>query len=1821
MCTLAGWAIGRGDGMTKANAIEFDWANGNVQTPGLIDTYWYRVALDPLYEEDNPTLALYLTNLSDEDVVVTLDATLAGSQETRTYTIPSKQNKIWSVQAGMLIRMKQTEVYLTLKANKKVALSAKVYETQDIDEACLNATMLRWNTPTSVSDTVWQLIDLQQAKTSGQDMQIVYTATSATSVEMATSFDCPSTGLTERLFALSAGESYTYTMPSAMVAALVEDELYLRTIASAGVQVKVQLAPKPAVPVINQSDVATEIVLGQRYDVTVGQHLYKVNMESLRARKKEPLFTFLNEGATDAHLVRKVALERPAYSTIETAFEVAADNEQKVVIEKNMIDGISTDIEWAYILLTTDQPVSFVGRLKHIHEGDACKTSVDFDWENGHLQEANTTVWYTIPIGEAKANRQDIVVHGLNRGSVMADVKTEFAFECPYIDLQSLQRGLEAGGQVDKTFAYSTYSMMGSDTVYVGVTTTAPMRIWADTLPAQAVAEQDICHDAVELDMTYGARQNANDTAWYAIPVSALKQMDKVPYICFRNMSQSLEEIHYAITQECPSTVAYENLVAYVNADSEWSMPLARDLVNSIANETIYLRVISSQETAVTINMVQENAGSSCRSAILFNWVSGNDQLSDDNLWYLVDLSEAKAGNKDLEISITNKDNVAGHVVAQLAYDCPCEAPQNQSLSLSAGATRSRVLTNTTLETVGDTLYIRLESSTAIHVEARLIDPAPFETIECPETVIPLEWNTLYTQTTDTAWYYISHEVLSQLGETELTPQVYIHNLTNHAGYLRGDVAYHCPVTAAMMSKALPMSNNAKIYKLVERSTAEQLMDKDSIMLRLITDSPFEFKAELIDPNTGDDCAHALLISTPDTLAQAAGTDKWYKLNVSDAAQLGGMLVATVENVDEQAGRVRMDVHIDCDSLPLISRDTLLGVGDTYVRDYACDVFVGAGTRYVFVHVQSEVALQLSDTLRAYVPVTPISVCDSAIAIVPNLEYEQQLADQWYSVDMKSLRLNTGGDVELLLYNDNTTDLDWQLSLGWECNYKHEWTTRAHHIAAQDSVVKTYLRSQVSQLSDSTLYLRVHAEKPMRFVLNAELGKGEACDNAILFDWENGNIHPAGDYLWYQVRLDSTMIPDSCDLRLHLDNLNRTDSTVANADLYFDCRDVKIAGMTYTMAPDSSKYKDIDRDLLASLGWANMLINYHSDYNTHMWVELVVAKERGVDRDTIRAFVCDGEEYTDTITGMIYTISSDMDFSDPHMWTDTVAWRDGTTMRDSITTFIVTPIVAPNVPSSIAELEALDAMPLLAQGMQLFVDSSETRLRAYFEELTAADSVETMEELYWAKPVTNRKEEALDLTTYFTKDDDLLKMRLVFKGACGSVIRKDITFPIDEYKYVTRELSDTVCPTATLTENTTLVDTLPYQVLVADTLGLMRQVDTIVTTNTYIWQAPELFLPEELASNLWPTVKNDQLIVYTANQMRMLLGLFAQNAEELTMPIDTIVWEHLTDTGYESIDGYVVPVDTLEMTLRYTLITICGDQMSSEAFAYTLSPCEDYVADTTVVTCGAYEWRGEIYTESCDTTRRFPMLYGCDSILTLHLTIGESYLFSETITDCRAYEWHGEVYAESGIYYDSLLTVLGCDSVYELNLTIKPVEDVQIPVVAKYDYWILMINRSAIEQMGYTFTPEQVAWYRLVDEVDNWALDEQLRDDELVATGDYYTTGQRLEGSFYAMITLPGEDDCPVRLMSDVINDPSAPKWLPALCPNTVAPGETMQLIHLDPTRLTDIYVYDMQGVLQAVYQSVDAEQFLMKAAEQQGHYMVRLDAEGQTTTLRYVVK
>ncbi len=93
----------------------------------------------------------------------------------------------------------------------------------------------------------------------------------------------------------------------------------------------------------------------------------------------------------------------------------------------------------------------------------------------------------------------------------------------------------------------------------------------------------------------------------------------------------------------------------------------------------------------------------------------------------------------------------------------------------------------------------------------------------------------------------------------------------------------------------------------------------------------------------------------------------------------------------------------------------------------------------------------------------------------------------------------------------------------------------------------------------------------------------------------------------------------------------------------------------------------------------------------------------------------------------------------------------------------------------------------------------------------------------------------------------------------------------------------------------------------------------------------------------------------------------------------------------------------------------------------------------TASACSSYTWHGTTYTISTNTaTWTTTNANGCDSVVTLHLTINDPTSSMTTISACSSFTWHGNTYtASTNTATWTTTNAAGCDSVETLYLTIN----------------------------------------------------------------------------------------------------------------------------------------------------------------------------------------
>ena len=205
---------------------------------------------------------------------------------------------------------------------------------------------------------------------------------------------------------------------------------------------------------------------------------------------------------------------------------------------------------------------------------------------------------------------------------------------------------------------------------------------------------------------------------------------------------------------------------------------------------------------------------------------------------------------------------------------------------------------------------------------------------------------------------------------------------------------------------------------------------------------------------------------------------------------------------------------------------------------------------------------------------------------------------------------------------------------------------------------------------------------------------------------------------------------------------------------------------------------------------------------------------------------------------------------------------------------------------------------------------------------------------------------------------------------------------------------------------------------------------------------------------------------------------------------DSCVWNGVT---YTTSGIYVDTLQTGIATLDLTILPEVPITEEEEAI------CSNEV----------YEWHGQIYTQSGDYSVTLSDINGCDSVVTLHLTVNKSERKEYTELACDEYVWNGVTYTESGDYTFNTTTAAGCERVEVLHLTINKSEHEEFTAVAcdSYDWHGVTYTASG----EYTYNTTTAAGCERV-EVLHLTINKSEREeftevacDEYVWNGKNYT--------------------------------------------------------------------------------------------------------------------
>ncbi len=106
----------------------------------------------------------------------------------------------------------------------------------------------------------------------------------------------------------------------------------------------------------------------------------------------------------------------------------------------------------------------------------------------------------------------------------------------------------------------------------------------------------------------------------------------------------------------------------------------------------------------------------------------------------------------------------------------------------------------------------------------------------------------------------------------------------------------------------------------------------------------------------------------------------------------------------------------------------------------------------------------------------------------------------------------------------------------------------------------------------------------------------------------------------------------------------------------------------------------------------------------------------------------------------------------------------------------------------------------------------------------------------------------------------------------------------------------------------------------------------------------------------------------------------------------------------------------------------------------TVNPTYNLTQNATICQGGSYTFGGTNYSVAGDYPVTFQTVNGCDSVVTLHLVVNPAFTSDNYQTICQggSYVFDGTAYSTAGNYAGTFQTVSGCDSLVTLHLTVNP---------------------------------------------------------------------------------------------------------------------------------------------------------------------------------------
>ena len=1015
-------AAGKNDGSTKANAIDFKWTSGHTHEAGA--TLWYRVGLSELKKEQDPTLSLYLTNLSKgvADVSLNLRAELMGEQADKKYSyeiLPS-EHKIWQVRElsvpvlgnatlKNLMDLGLEEVYIVLSSSEQIKMTAKAIATEEIiDDACTKAVPLDLTKGATVpAGEKWFYVNLMNVKNSENQLNFVVKNNGAgeANVSFDLSLDCPATYMIENDWKVASGSEATTALGRVFLDFMKHDFVYLRLTNDQPIALSVEEVKAPVVENFDENAMRF-LELDAQHNLPAGAHVFEAYLEDLIAKSGYVTeYTIVNNNDAPANLKLEMAFSLPVKGVIEENYVIDANSTVVLPVNDNLFKAL--DSEMAYIRYTTDKDLTLsVSQRKNT----PCVNSVPFDWTTGVKQEAGKTQWYEMDITSLIKNKQHLRLTLKNHSSSVSLVNLEIAMDC---DGEIVPVSLPIPGDLNITqvIDYQILSRSPRNRVYVGVTTTNAAIELAASVKNYIAADQAPCQAAEEVVLGE-EYTHAPGTKWYKLSLDLLKSKVKNSSVYFANKNNQRAHVTFGLVTDCmystgttitvpvPAGLEVGATMPNVVGNLLEALEQFANAYNKVDAADLFLEVTTDLPIQFGLDVENTTTNPCLRSDLVtFDWDKGATVQAGKAVWYDMDLTTIKETGKHVKLTFTNHADSLVWATAVVSLDCPAKVTVPVVVPVPANLSVEHLVDYSFFAAVNvDHIYVGVSADGPLELAASTID-ATASTVDCSDVKMVASGDTTLQAAGATKLYQLPLSLLDQEGRVA---KLTFANQGKETAVIKAGFTVDCQYGIATYATIkVPQDINMSL-NIPRRVIAEarRLLDEDitDIYLQITSSQPIAFIVDMQATDTRA-CDVAELFDwqawEKEGIQLQANKDLWYKVDLRyplEKLKNGEDLTLSIANNDTVDVKVDVSVSPSCPMLVSYNKLITIPAKKSVSRDLTYDEVIALINRYdkfiydvesdqFFAKYQTYVVFnKLSDLLGRYAKYVPFGQIEALLA-------------------------------------------------------------------------------------------------------------------------------------------------------------------------------------------------------------------------------------------------------------------------------------------------------------------------------------------------------------------------------------------------------------------------------------------------------------------------------------------------------------------------------------------------------------------------------------------------------------------------------------------------------------------------------------------------------------------------------------------------------------------------------------------------------------------------------------------------------------------------